>query len=187
MTRRIVAIAVGVALGLSLIAGPALAGDEPIGAPSADNPGLGHSCPGIVFGDGVYFDQFWPPPFPDDNLTGSTTYAYFRIEVGDLATNEATASCRQAWYTIAFLPTDAAGIVVSHVPVFLLTWKGNGTTNAYTASRYFAVDPPAGLCVYATSQIGSNVIHYAPSDDPTARCMWLQLDPESSPGRTFRG
>ncbi len=187
MKRRIIGLAVSVALGLSLTVTPAIAHGAPVGPPLAHHPGLGHDCPGIVWGDGVYYDQYWPPPFPDDKLTGSTTYVNFYIHVGDLATDTPTASCRQAWYTIAVLPTDAAGEVLSNRPIFSRTWKGDGLTYEYTAEHYFRVRPPAGLCVYATSQIGSNVIHYAPSDDPTARCMWLQLDPPSNPGRTFRG
>ena len=190
MKHRIIAIVAGAALGLYLTAAPALAADRGVAAPSATNPGLGHDCPGIVFGDGVYYDGSWPPLAefpPDPNLTGSTTFARFRIEVGDLATDLATASCRQAWYTIAFLPTDAAGTVLSDIPAFRLIWKGDGVTNDYTATHYFTTDPPQGLCVYATSQVGANVIHYAPSDDPSVRCAWLDLNPSSNPGRGFRG
>ena len=78
-------------------------------------------------------------------------------------------------------------MVISDTPVFSQTWKGDGTTNAYVSTHYFTADPPAGLCVYATSQIGSHVTHYAPSDDPLDPCLWLELDPSSNPGRSFRG
>lgn len=180
--KRALAIAVSMVLGISLTAAPALAGEP---SPVAGDPGPGRNCPGIVWGDGVYYDSVFDPT--DPLLAGGATRVSFYFWVGDLATDLPTASCRPARYTVAFLPTDATGVVVSNAPVHTQTWRGDGTTYEFVTAQYFAVDPPAGLCVYATSQIGPNVIHYAPSGADAGTCLWLQLDPESNPGRSFRG
>jgi hypothetical protein len=177
-SRGILTIAASLALWASLLVTPAVAGNP--AASSAGGPG--RDCPGIVWGDGIYYDAAVDPDLP-----AGASRVWFYMWVGDLASGSdtPTASCHQSWYTIVFLPTDAGGNVLSAVPVFSQTWKGDGKTNEYVAEHAFTTTKPAGLCVFATSRIGSNVIHYAPSG--VNACMYLQLDPDSSPGRTFRG
>ena len=176
MKRRLLALAFAGTL-LAALAGPVTADSATVTGLSTSGSVPGLDCPSIVEGDGAYlFHKFEP-----EGIFFATPHVSWFFVLS-------APSCRSSAYTLSFLPTDAAGKVLSNRPAISERWRGDGVTTQFSVDAYLpATGYPAGLCVYATSQIGANVIHYAPSGDPATTCVWLELDPSSSGGQSFRG